>query len=297
MGLIQIARPWDVQPQEFVEVDWTNPLAEKACAIVLPYQGGARVFAKRGFVESLTFANGTGISYAPSYDAIGIGSTAESTNVHRLHSVANATNTVWELPSAVATWGVQLVRYGNNVNGNAPIFGNTSPTMSPYAAWSIVDSLGVGDVQFECSAGGGYRTLKIPGGLDNNIVRTFVGRYNGSELAGFRSGAKYTSTTACSGALTYVNNADRGPAIANFWNYVNNGRSFKGRVFLAVLWDLALSDAEIREWDLRPWQLFKPRRAPIFYSSAASTLPTLSNARVTGITATGATPLVDYNYA
>lgn len=68
-------------------------------------------------------------------------------------------------------------------------------------------------------------------------------------------------------------------------------------VLLLAGYDRQLSVAESIALTINPWQLFKPRRA-VFHASAAAgyTHPTLSNARMGSMTATGGVPKVDYAF-
>lgn len=202
---------------------------------------------------------------------VGIGPTGSlTTSSWRLHA-ANATDTIWERPSAAGTWLVFVERYGSPSATAAPIFGNDSPGTPPYSAWCIAETFS-SQVLLECSAGGTYRShiLSTAFGSGHGPY-VLVGRYNGAALSGAINGA-FSSGGAISGALTYPNAADRGPAIGNFYNYTGSARQFNGRVLLAALWDVALTDAEIIEVtkQLRSsrYEAFTQRR--IIVPSAAS---------------------------
>lgn len=68
---------------------------------------------------------------------------------------------------------------------------------------------------------------------------------------------------------------------------------------LYLLWDRALSDAEIREISANPWQVFEPRRIWMPATAGAASTYTLSNATYVpgSITASGVTPRVTVTVA
>jgi hypothetical protein len=259
MSSLLLPRRFYNQPQGAVAIDWSNPLAQTSCAVALPTAGGVVQFSNVRTVDALGTPSGAGIGSYSGQIGLGVGDRGtRTTNTMRLHSVGNATTTAWEQPTAQATWMLHCIRYGNNANGNAPIFGNTSATQSPFSAWLILDGSGTGNFVLECSAGGSTRTLNFGGGsLPNNQPLVLVGRYNGAALEGFRNGQKLAGSTACTGNITYPNSSDRGPFIGNFYNFTVNARSFNGQAFLAALWPVALSDEEIANLSANPYQIFK----------------------------------------
>jgi hypothetical protein len=264
---LNLPHPFTSQPSVAVEVDWNNPIAKTSCAIALPTAGGVVQFSNLRQVDKLGTPSGAGIRSYPGQLGLGIGDGGtRTTDTMRLHSVANATTTAWEQPTAQATWMVYCIRYGDNANGNAPIFGNNSASQSPYSAWTTYDHSGTGAYAVECNTGGTLQTLNFGGGsLPNNQPLVLVGRYNGAVLEGFRNGQNLAGSTTCTGNITYPNAADRGPHIGNFYNYTGSARSFNGQVFLAALWPVALSDAEIANLSENPWQIFKPKSQKLYF--------------------------------
>jgi hypothetical protein len=290
MGARLIELPWDSQPQEAV-----GGLGYGAIAAVLPKGASVLNIAPGGHAEPLAERTGVGVGVAIGRLGHGAGAPSPTTNVYRLHSVANELGTVWERPVNQVTALVYLIRTGN-ADGNAPIFSNGSPGTSPFAAWGLIDADGTGTARFECSAGNTYRSVTSSIGMTNNTPTVLVGRYNGEVAEIFQDGTQRGSV-ACSGALTYPNNGgDRGPALSNFWNFTVSRRAFVGRVFVAALWDRALSNVEIAELSANPWQLFAPQQIYIPRSVVAPALPTLSAPTAIDITASSFRPRVTYAY-
>jgi hypothetical protein len=104
------------------------------------------------------------------------------------------------------------------------------------------------------------------------------------------SGGAVASDTTCSNVGT-LTDLHLGGTSSNSHN--NNGATFK----LFVIFNRALTNGELQSLSDNPWQLFEPRRA-VFPASAAAgyTHPTLSNARMDSMTATGGVPKVDYAF-
>lgn len=242
---------------ETASVDWSNPIAARFSAINVPLAGGlSRNFARPGGkpVETYGVSTGTSIKVAAGLGGMGMDGTAITTQSHRLHSVANATNTAWEEPLTAATWFAVLVRRGNNANGYAPIFANGAPSTAPYNAYAILDSFGGGTANVECSAGNANRSATA-GVMSNNKLTVIVGRYTGYTLAGFLNGVKGASETSCTGNLVYANATNRGPSVGNYYDYTDTARSFNGQIYLVGVAPVALSDAEIVALSADPWQL------------------------------------------
>lgn len=254
--ILPIEEPWTSQPQEAVGIDWSNPIASKMSACAVPTNGVVLAFGRK-YVEKFGTQTGSGIKIKVGALGYGVDGSAVTTDVIRLHTTASATNTAWEEPVQAATFLAFCVRFGNNKNGNAPIFGNQSAVHAPYSPWAIVDRGGTGGFGVECSAGGTVRTLDIAAGLSNNTPMVLVGRYDGAKLESFRDGVKSSGSTACSGSLVYPT-SQRGPAIGNFYDYTVSGRSFNGQTYLVAVWPIALSDVEIKNLSGNPWQLFAP---------------------------------------
>jgi hypothetical protein len=230
--------PWQRQPPASAKANLggTGPIA-----VVRPYANVLRTQAV-GWHEPIAFPNGTGVRTAGGVLGLGAGSAAASTNVFRLHSTANQTNTVWEKPSAQVSMVAVGVVSSNTGGLNRPIFGSMSPGTSPYTAWGLIHG-DTNELRFETSAGGSFDRLSSPGTLTVGRPFVLVATYDGATKRLFIDGIEVASG-AVSGALSYPNAADRGPAIGNFWNYTADTRSFLGDVYLAALFDRGLTPSE-----------------------------------------------------
>jgi hypothetical protein len=201
----------------------------------------------------------------------------------QLNSVVNQTDTVWEKPTAQVTVMAVIRRYGNS-NGGCPIFGNISPNSGPYTSWNIGDNNGV--PYFETSAGNAYRAVN--GGsatIPTGPVVVLFGVYDGANMRLY-VGKQLVGTLAITGAITYPNGSDRGPAVSNFWNAAD-GKSFNGEVYAGALWDVALSDGERTALADAPYRLFDGQ-APMLYAASAPAADTaLTGAALAVASATG----------
>lgn len=236
-------------------------------AVAVPREGGMLIEA-RGLAERMGVASGTGVRVAAGPLGLAVGSSATSINALRLHSVANQTNTVWERPSAQITMLALVLRRGNSV-GNSSIFGNQSPSVSPYTAYAIVDGSGIGTHRSEISTGTGTTTLDT-GTMPTGTPCVLVSTYDGATLRNYRNGLEVGSV-AKTGTLVYPSGANRGPAVGNLYDYPGQARSFVGDIYLVALWDVALSAAEVAAVSRSqhaPWQLFAPETRRVWVPSA-----------------------------
>lgn len=221
----------------------------------------------------------------------GVAVTSSGVSYAAVRLSGNTLNTVWDAPSYGVTAFALIRRFGNNLNGNAPIFGNISPTIAPYSAYSFIDLNGAGDLAVDCSAGGTYRHLDCGANSLTGAVQFVALIYDGATFTAWIDGVQRASMSA-SGSITYTNSSDRGTAIGNFYNYTASARSFNGEIYLCGVSPYALSSAEIIDLSRNPWQLFQTR-SHIFKGSAAALYPTLANLRFQPATSTGGTVAVD----
>jgi len=275
VSVILLPDKWRRQPTGPVELN-NGPFAERLAAAALPASGGiVRTYSRGKLVEQVAWPSGSGISIAGGIGGLGVHAPTSTTHSLRLHSTANQTNTAWEAPSAAGTWLAVFVRYGNVV-GNACIFANASAVVPPYTAWGLFDAGGTGSLRTECTAGGSYQYNDF-GTMSNNLLYVVGGRYNGANLTTFANGV-FSTPTACTGSLVYPDSADRVPTLGNYYEYTPEDRSFNGQIYLGLLWDYALSDAEIIELSQNPWQVFKKSARILYFPSAGGGGATIAGA-------------------
>lgn len=264
----RIALPWEGQPRELAELS-SAPRAP--IAVVLPQAGAPRILT-RGIAEAFALPTGSGMLLNPGVLGIGAGSASANTDTFRLHSVVNRTDTVWERPTTAVSIMVVFTRRGNS-GGNAPLFGNMSPGISPYCAYGLFDSGGSGTMRFECSAGGINRGATAGISITNNKATVAIGTYGAPDVRLYQDG-QLVGFDGGTGALLYPDDSvARGPALGNFWLYTGGSRSFVGDIFLAALWDVTLTDAEVAEYSGNPWLVFDPRSVVARASTAATFNP------------------------
>lgn len=254
MALRRILLPWDSLPREPAEL---STAARGPIAVVQPLPGAPRIIA-RDSAEPFAAATGTGVQLIMGTQGMGVGSASASTDSWRLHSAANQTNTVWERPSGAVSVMVAFTRRGN-ASGTSPLFGNTSPSISPFAAWGLFDASGTGTLRFECSAGGTNRSITASSGITNHRLTVGIGTYDGTTVRLYQDGVEVASLAA-SGALVYPNDSvARGPALANFWLYTGQNRSFVGEIYVGALWDVGLTAAEVADYTASAGRVYEPR--------------------------------------
>ena len=141
-------------------------------------------------------------------------------------------------------------------------------------------------MRFDTQIGGVAKTSPTAS-INVGETAVFIGVYDGVNVSLYKNG-KLVGSTAATGSLTYVNAADRGPVLGNYYNYTGTARSFVGDIYVASLWKRALSDAEIKSLSDNPWQIFAPIRTPIFVgvSAAVSIYRPSSDVTTTGWTGT-----------
>lgn len=243
------------QPQTAAQIDWANQITRGLCVASIP-SGGGVVNLSPFNAEKTATKFGSLPSVVARQKGLGAFAGLNNTNAWRLHSVANQTTTAFEKPSSEITILAFVERFGNNANGNAPIFGNQSPTTSPYTAWALYDKSGTGNLIFEIATGGSIRYLDTIQPITSSPV-VLAGTYNGATQTAYIGGNVVGTPASVTGSISYPNSADRGPAIGNFWNYTVQGRSFNGAVYLTCVWNRALSATEIKSLSDNPWQLFQ----------------------------------------
>lgn len=269
------------QPQTISQINSANALSRGLVAAAIPSTGQ---ILGVGLHDKYGKPSGTSIKILSGLGGLGVDGRTSSTDAYRLNAAANQTNTVWERPVVAGSWAVVCVRYGNQANGNAPVFGNQSTATAPYSAWAIVDRNGTDQVSVECSAGGTVRVLDTSAAFGNNKITVIVGTYDGANLRCYKNGT-LIGTLACTGNLTYPNNSDRGPAIGNFYNYTASARSFNGAVYLASLWERALTPTEVFAFASNPWQIVSAPARKLWLMGASGVTHTTSGA-VSGAGAT-----------
>ena len=242
--------PMRYQPQGLIRLKASGrkPIAAFAAAA-----SGLRIVAD-GRYSPTAAPNGPNIFMLPSVNGYASRPISGGTsNTIRLFPTANQFNTVWERPSAAVTVMAVFRRPVSSDGAVRPIFGNTSPNTAPYTAWVLEDK---GNAQFEIATGGSVRTLYSSSAIPNNTLVVLIGRYDGATMSLWQNGVQVGSQ-AVTGALTYPNAADRGPAVGNFFDYTGGARSAIMDIYGGALWDTAVTDAEIASLSRNPWQVFE----------------------------------------
>lgn len=167
----------------------------------------------------------------------------------------------WSKPTSEVTL-VCVCRRVGTAAGNAPIFGATTATNSPYTPWNFIDRTGNGTLQFESAIGGVYGALELPNALSDNKMHVLVGTYDGTNTRLFVDGVERLSDIR-SGALTYPSQCR--PVIGNFWDYDAQPRSFNGYVYLGLVLDKAIPREEVGSFSRELYTQFLEPATPYYY--------------------------------
>ena len=233
------------QPQGAVGIDWSNPITKKLIAVLLPGQ-------LRG-ITPLTQQN----LYVPSGNAtkqicssgnmlFDSGWRTYLSGVN-LDYPLNSSNSVTHLN--VVSGNSSLVNRisccGINAAGMAIFSGNGSQANYP-SGWVYSDGLG---------------GIVIGGSIQVSSKLPFVGVLRFIPYVEFS---------------LWVNGVkDANTAIPNDWYFGSNFGGTDGPsnyLIFNILWDRALSDAEIKSISANPWQIFQPIKKPIWVSAAVASV-------------------------
>jgi hypothetical protein len=264
-----------IRPRSIAGVDRSNHFGSRARALVLPQMGGVQVFA-RGKINTPFFQSSDPSTLRTIQGGYGIATAPLGTSYgyYRL-SDANVTDTVWDV-TGKASWFVFCFRKGDNPNGNAQVFANSSPDTSPYDVFGIADSGGTGGLTISCNQGTTLVASSVAAGFLTGVPLVLCGTYDGTDLVAYRNGLRIDAAYA-PGAIASVNAGTRGVTLGNYYNYTPTARSFNGEIYLAGLFDYPLTAAEVKELSANPWQLFRQE------ASLRTFIPVPRNYEVRGV--------------
>jgi hypothetical protein len=277
------------QPQEFLAIDWSNPLAQALAFAHTPGAGAVDLVSHRqGVVES---------SVTATKDKYG--------RVYRTSSASNAAVTFgYYNPLKTAA------PYGDNPNGNT-IFALARPEANGTAISTLFSQRSTSIVQIglyaNCAGGsvasGTLEAFTYDGGATRtkNVVSVVDGTWK-----------SFAATFAPTPTGVYVNGLrqaenDLGTGGAGWYEagsqevcYGRLGATFAtggGIVDMAVVygWNRALTPAEILALHQNPWQLFLPDSRVAWFNHG-TLYPTLSVAELISVLATQATPRVTIDW-
>lgn len=282
MGLIHIARPWTNQPQVSAQQNWSHPLSSGLLVRVL----------------------GTGIAGGPAFPSIGSVSGISGVITGGSRHVSER-GLAWSMAG-----GTDRVNLGASTAIKTP-----ATTVSGWFRPSSLSNAYSGLVSSYDDGAGRYRSLfvKSSGKLAVYIAGGATASFDGTGAATLAVGTWYHvayTWSPASGLVAYVNAqvdgtvsasgsllADVGDTHIGADMFAPSSRQFVGAWQNVRIYNRALSQAELRALYENEYQDLGPQQIMIPVSAGAGGgLPTLSNARATSITTTGAVPLVDYAY-
>lgn len=258
------------QPQGAFKLAYGSAVRSAVAAFVA--SGGGIRITGNGKHDRRATPTGLGIATFPRKNGYASRPVAGvTTNTFRLNSVANQFDTVWERPKSQVTIMAVFRRYGSPIGGS-PFFGNQCPNNDPFTAWGLIDQAN-NQLVFETSAGGVNRRCLATEAIVNDILNVIIARYDGETMTLWTNG-RNTGSTAASGQIVYPSQADRGPAVGNFFDFTGAQRSAQMEIYGGALWDTALSNAEIAALSANPWQVIDSPQlkvVPYFVESSGPT--------------------------
>jgi hypothetical protein len=278
MGVRRIEIPWDSQPQEAVEVNSDLP----APSFLWGFNGGA----ERSIVGNASTRVGAGThTVVPTAAGIGLSSNNASNRIQ----IADNQNIV--APTSTAFSVLQLIRLNSTGQTNrysAIQFRRGSP---PDTQQAIIYGYSANAFEFYTDNFTGTDPRSGSGIVINDTApHTLLYTYDGATWSGYLDGARVFSV-----ARTFSVNITATPVLPESCLLsANNGtNALDATLLLHAAWPVGLPDNLAREIARNPWQLFAPRRIWVPVSAGVGvTVPTLSAATVTEITATSARPRV-----
>lgn len=238
--------PWDSQPQEVVEVDWNNPLTNGLVflAPLWPGQLNDIVGGKRATVT------GT-LGYAATRDGV---FPLFSGSQYIDYGAFGA-----EFPAGPATiaWiQTPIAQSGFNTLMNLMPSGGVN-------SWVCYQNGGGGSYAFTFGrrAGTGPANYNTTVGTPaNGDTRRFIVRSPSLDTATYTDYSlfdRFSGALAPDGSTTYGGNTSTGMRIGAL--LPSGGDGFDGAIGMVAIWKRQLSDAEARDYNANPWQLFAPR--------------------------------------
>lgn len=270
--MLILERPWTRQPQQRCSLDWCNPINR---GLVEAYNWIDKVdlVAQRGAITDYAVA-----AIGPAGRAVTFSAELHVITGKQWNGATNWTFLTVALPDTSKTAAISFSQATSG--GQSYLLFNTN---SGYGSSAGYFGFGSG------ATSGGSAITAVAGGIVA-YPATYIGTqsdqrriYRDGVLLG--TGASGGITVSGSPHKTCLNGID------GYGGWASSGSKY----FLTMIWDRALSPAEIARIGANPWQLFQPRRIYIPTATAAASAPTITALSAIGITATSAQPRISYS--
>lgn len=275
-----LAQRWRRQPQGPVAVDWGNPLTR-----------GLKAAFDLRTVRDLVTQTGPSLDTASTVvNWQGVGKTFPSTTTTQFAHRSN-----YALTGPMTAFVLADINTLSNYTQFISKEQNATTNVAYEFRCGVGSATGSELVLVEATAGGEFAIWctfpsVVSAGFSGSVAFTRdSGIVNGGNRNFFANGKKFSGALSYSSGSTSI--GDDGASAVIFGSRVDAVTRLDGRVYLASLWDRALSDSEIAALSENPWQLFRAPR-PIIYSLPSSTVPVLSAATAIDIGSTSARPRV-----
>lgn len=280
---IYLPQRWKQQPSSRMEINWNHPLSK---SLIFGWHGGSPFSDfTTGTAQVNSFSNGV------SDPKFGYGFNASKGKEFRSNPLVNsATNRLTAFAFVKYPTGIDKVIISKRSAFDATgipfelLFSNGSGgrnlafRVRGSTNFTSISSNGIVPSDYEVlSVAATWTGLNDPGTVAGALDYYKNGRYVDSKTSGPTSSIVANSTNVMVGAL---------PGQSEF---------FLGDIYFVGLWADRLNQDAIFALHQNPYQLFKTKTNS-FYSLPSTGFPTLSNARVTNVTETNATPVVTYTF-
>lgn len=236
---------WTQQPQSPVEIDWSNPITQ-GLVNAANINGGSPAY-------NLVLGKPapTGGTLTPSAFAMGYGKKFASAAIQFPLSVYTGAETMLSVcrPTTVDA-NLRAIMHRRNTT-------TIGVAQAGATMWLLAYDNAIG-LQLIAWQSSGATCVAINSGSANvasneTLVAVGVVPGNGLTAALYKNGNLVNSATQSAALMNTVVTTEVGGMHAN-----NTSRYFAGDQSLALHWNRALSDAEIRSISANPWQIFKP---------------------------------------
>ncbi|HMN55629.1 MAG TPA: hypothetical protein PKE15_00145 [Ottowia sp.] len=279
MAFRSILLPWDAQPQEAVEIDWTNPLTRGLIQCII----GGHAYDLASGQQVLGGSNaGPAALGSPGVYADGISIPANACGGQPLSGVPGG------IPPDHAQFTLLALQ-----------------TLSSTAAYGTDITIGwSGEPAAGFYLGISFSTATFRPAIAGTNISHAVSLKDGSPhllgvSLGGGTGRAWKDGVQVASAACSTPSFGFSQAYTRFQVGSNTAvAGYPVPTALVLLYDRTLWAAEHAQLAANPWQIFAPRETQIWVPSGAPayTHPTLSNARMGSLTSTGGVPMVDYAF-
>jgi hypothetical protein len=266
---ILLPSQWRQQPQQAVQVDWSNPLAANLqflyAGIELRDVAGGRAGSFIGSAGSRVGPGGRSVAFDGSS-----------------RSIVFPRDARLEVPSGLTVWAYVCIPSYTPGTANDDFFCKTfnNNGSAPFLSWSLGNGSGSGGgastaIKAAIGVGSSLFTVEMTCSVGLNLIGL---TYDGANLRGWIGGAN-KATTAATGSVNY-DTSSAGNLIIGGSSGASVNKDFRGDVYAAGFHSRVFSQSDFARLADNPWQLYKApaRRIWAAVSAGGPTIIDLSAA-------------------